>query len=191
MSTSLSILGKGYGSFEQCMFRSVKSTHIHHFLFFFLTMTTFASHSGYWTGLMTLVSNSLCTSAFVALALSVDIFLNFCFLRRDPFVTLRLCWARFLLTPWRSLADQAKTSSFSCRNEIRFCFSWSNKLVPIWRHLSGTASVKGVFWVSSPVFALGLMIFSLFCSISSGFLVTSLMRLYPGIGLPSMHLEAS
>ena len=90
MSTNLSILGSGYGSFRQHLFKSVKSTHIHHFPLFFLTITTLASHSRYCIGLMTPVSSSLCTSAFAASALFVDIFLSFCFLGFSPFAMFKL-----------------------------------------------------------------------------------------------------
>ena len=94
MLTNLSILGSEYGSFGQHMFRSLKTTHIHHFLFFFLTITTLANHSRYCTGLMTPASSSLCTSAFATSALSVDIFLSFCFLGFAPLTMFKLCYAR-------------------------------------------------------------------------------------------------
>jgi hypothetical protein len=44
----------------------VRSVHIRHFSFFFLTMMMFASHNGYFTSLMKHVSSNLCTSAFAA-----------------------------------------------------------------------------------------------------------------------------
>jgi len=44
-STNWSIHGRGKLSFGQALFKLVKSTHILHFLFDFLTMTTFANHS--------------------------------------------------------------------------------------------------------------------------------------------------
>ena len=90
MSTTLSILGNGYGSFGQHLLRSVKSTHIRHFLFFYLIMTTLANHFGYCIGLIMPTSNSLFTSAFTASARSVDIFLSFCFLGFEPWAIFRL-----------------------------------------------------------------------------------------------------
>ena len=113
MSTNLLILGSGYGSFGQHLFRSVKSTYIHHFPFFFLTITTLANHSKYYTSLMTPSSSNLCTLAFAASALSVDIFLSFCFHGFAPLATFKLCCARSRLMPYRSFADQANTSWFS------------------------------------------------------------------------------
>ena len=47
LSTKASMLGSGYESFGHALFRSVKSTHIHHFPFAFFTKTTLASYSGY------------------------------------------------------------------------------------------------------------------------------------------------
>lgn len=45
-STNVSIRGRGKLSFGQSLFRSVKSTHILHFPFTFMTNTTFDNHSG-------------------------------------------------------------------------------------------------------------------------------------------------
>ena len=122
ITTNLSILGSRYESFGQDLFRSVKSTHIRHFPFFFLTITTLDSHSGYWTGLMTPTSSNLYTSTFAASALSMDIFLTFCFLGFAPFATFKLCCARSWLTPWRSFADQANMSWFLCRKANNLSF---------------------------------------------------------------------
>jgi hypothetical protein len=46
-SVSLSILESGKPFFGQHLLKSVKSMHILHFPFFFLTMTMFANHVGY------------------------------------------------------------------------------------------------------------------------------------------------
>ena len=47
-STRVSMRGKGNSSFGQNLLRVVKSMHIHQLPFFFGTMTTLASHSGYF-----------------------------------------------------------------------------------------------------------------------------------------------
>jgi hypothetical protein len=52
------------------LFRSVKSIHILHFPFAFLTITTFTSHDGYSIYVMNLASFSLRTSSSTALRLS-------------------------------------------------------------------------------------------------------------------------
>jgi len=111
LSMEASILGSENGSFLHALFRSMKSMHIPIFPFFFGTSTTFASHSEYLTSLMTFVSNSLCTSAFAAKILSSDIFLYRCFLGFILGLMSRECCIISLLTPFRSKADQAKTSS--------------------------------------------------------------------------------
>ncbi|KAL0386510.1 UNVERIFIED_CONTAM: hypothetical protein Slati_4598000 [Sesamum latifolium] len=48
----MSIRGRGKGSFGHALFKSVKSIQRRHFPFGFGTNTTFANHSGYWTGHM-------------------------------------------------------------------------------------------------------------------------------------------
>jgi hypothetical protein len=58
-STTLSILDRGKSSFGQHLFKSVKFVHILHSPFFFLTMTMFANHVGYWTR-MKPTSSNLC-----------------------------------------------------------------------------------------------------------------------------------
>ena len=159
------------------MLRSVKSTHIRHFLFFFLTMTTLANHFGYCTSLITLASNSLFTSALAASAHSVDIFLSFCFLGFDPWETFKLCYANSWLTPYKSLADKAKMLLLSWRkSKSRSLSSWARS-VPVCTHLSGASLDNGVLFVSSVVCALGLAMLLLFSSLLVGFFATSLMRL--------------
>jgi hypothetical protein len=56
----------------------MKSMHMHMFPFFFSTITTLATYTGYCTSLMILVSSSLCTSASADLTLSSDIGLCRC-----------------------------------------------------------------------------------------------------------------
>jgi hypothetical protein len=61
-STRESILGNGNSSFGQALLRSVKSMHILHLQLAFFTITVLASHSGYFTSLMTPALRSLFTS---------------------------------------------------------------------------------------------------------------------------------
>ena len=105
MSTNLSILGKGYWSFGQHLFRSVKSTHIHHLSFFFLSMTTFASHSGYCIGLMTSALSSLWTSAFAASVFR----LTFSWAYAFSSLLLLLCLRSVVLAPGWHLEDLSLT----------------------------------------------------------------------------------
>ena len=78
LSTRAFMLGKGYESFGQALFKSVKSTHMRHFPLLFFTSTTFASHSGYWTSLMWPAARSFCVSSLIAYLLSSLNFLLLC-----------------------------------------------------------------------------------------------------------------
>ena len=72
--------------------------------------------------------------------------------------------------------------------------SWSlssrARSVPMGMHFSGASLDSESLSVSSIACALGLIVVSLFASLVVGFFATSLMRLYRGMGLPSIHLEA-
>jgi hypothetical protein len=107
-STRESILGKGNSSFGHALLRSVKSMDILHFPLAFFTIIVLASHSRYVTSLITLALRSLLTSFLVHSALSLDIFQSFCFLGLMAGSTMSECSITSLLTPQRSLADQAK-----------------------------------------------------------------------------------
>jgi hypothetical protein len=63
---------------------------IHHLLFYFLIITTFANQVGYMTSRINPASNSLCTSAFAAATFSFDILWSFCFLGLAEGVHLKL-----------------------------------------------------------------------------------------------------
>ena len=115
-STRESILGNGNSSFGHALLRSVKSMHILHFPLAFFTITVLASHSVYVTSLITLALRSLLTSFHAPSALSSDIFRSFCFLGLIAGSTLSECSITSLLTPQRSLANQAKTSLLLNRN---------------------------------------------------------------------------
>src|SRR5688500_3342722 len=109
-STKESILGSGNSSFGQGLLRSVKRMHIRHLPWAFLTITVLASHTGYFTSLITPALRSLLTSLRAPSALSSDIFRSLCFLGLKDGSTLSECSITSLLTPQRSLADHAKTS---------------------------------------------------------------------------------
>src|SRR5688572_27980041 len=88
-----------------------------------LSMT---NHSGYVTSLITPALRSLLMSFLAPSDLSSDIFQSFCFLGLMVGSTLREYSMTSLLTPHRSLADQAKTSlllnknfdkAFSCSSD--------------------------------------------------------------------------
>ena len=147
--TEASILSNRNGSFLHALFRSMKSMHILMFPFLFGTNTTFASHSEYLTSLITFVSNSLCTSAFTAKISSSDIFLYRCFLSFTLGLMSRKCCIISLLTPFRSEADQAKTSLFLAKVSMSSASYSFDRLPLIVTFLSGTASSNGTNFVSS------------------------------------------
>jgi hypothetical protein len=115
-STKESILGNGNSSFGQALLRSVKSMHILHLPLAFFTITVLASHSRYLTSLITPTLRSLFTSFQAPSALSSDIFRSLCFLGLKDGSTLSECSMTSLLTPQRSLADQAKISLLLNKN---------------------------------------------------------------------------
>jgi hypothetical protein len=124
-STRESILGKGNPSLGHAFLRSVKSMHILHFPLAFFTITVLASHSGYVTSLITPALRSLLTSFLAPSALSSDIFRSLSFLCLMVGSTLSECSMTSLLTPQRSLDDQAKTFLLLNRN-FNKVFSYSS-----------------------------------------------------------------
>jgi hypothetical protein len=90
-----------------------------------LYITMLASHSGYVTSLITPTLRSLLTSFLAPSALSSNIFQSLCFLGLTAGSTLRECSITSLLTPQRSLVDQAKTSLLLKKNFNR-AFSCSS-----------------------------------------------------------------
>jgi hypothetical protein len=115
-STRESIHCKGNSSFGHALLRSVKSMHILHFPLAFFTIIVLASHSGYVTSQITPALRSLLTLFCAPSALSSYIFRSFCLLGLIAGSTLSECSMTSLLTPQRSLADQAKTSLLLNRN---------------------------------------------------------------------------
>src|SRR5688572_29686633 len=102
--------------------------HILHFPLAFFTIIVLASHSGYVTSLITLALRSLLTSFRAPSTLSSDIFRSFCFLGLITISTLSECSITSLLTPQRSLADQAKTSLLLNRNHNIIFFLFIRQL---------------------------------------------------------------
>jgi hypothetical protein len=148
----MSILESGKSFFEQHLFMSVKSVHILHLLFFFLTITTFANQVGYWTSCMNHMSNSLWTSTFVVMTFFSDILRSFCFLGFEGF-TWSMCSIMLLLTPVRSKVCHAKTSLFLCWNESSSACSSDDRSWEIIIVLSGTLGSSGTlgftFWLNN------------------------------------------
>jgi hypothetical protein len=126
-STRESILGKGNSSFGHALLRSVKSIHILHFPLAFFTIRVLASYFGYVTFLITPALRSLLTSFLAPSALSSDIFQSFYFLGLMAGSILSECSITSLLTPHRSLADQAKTFLLLNRNfsKVFSCSSYN------------------------------------------------------------------
>lgn len=92
------------------------------FAWIILNMFYFSACSWSSEGALRLLPN---TSFLAPSALSSDIFQSFCFLGLMVGSTLRECSMRFLLTPHRLFADQAKTSLLLNKNFVRF-FSCSS-----------------------------------------------------------------
>jgi hypothetical protein len=111
-----SILGKGNSYFGHVLLRSVKSMHILHFPLTFFTITVLASHYRYVNSLIAPALRSLLTWFLAPSRLLSNIFQSFCFLGVTVRSTLRECSITSLLTPQRSLANQAKTSLLLNKN---------------------------------------------------------------------------
>jgi hypothetical protein len=120
------------------LFKFVKSIHIRHFPFFFLTMTMFASHVGYWTPLMKHVSKNLWTSTLAAEFFSSDILRSFCFFGFAEELICSLCSMMLLLTLVMSKVDQAKTSLFLSRNDSSYTSSSDERSYATNTKFSGT-----------------------------------------------------
>jgi hypothetical protein len=122
--------------------------HILHFSFFFQTMTTFASHVGYWTSLIKPATNSLWTSALAGAIFLFEILRSFYFFGFVEGLMWRLCSIILLLTPMRSEDFQEKTSLFLSKNESNFVSSSDVRSWTIIIVLSGTLRSKGTLFVS-------------------------------------------
>jgi hypothetical protein len=149
-STIWSILARGKSSLGQHLLRSIKSMHIHHFLFFLRTITTLANHCGYVTSLINPASNRCCTSAFATSIFSSDILQNFFFMGLAFGLTCGLCSITSLLTPIKLEVDQTKTSLFLSRNYRSFACSSGLILALMHTVLSGTLG-SSVTLMKSPL----------------------------------------
>jgi hypothetical protein len=129
----------------QHLFKSVKSVHIHQFLFFFLTMMMFASHCGYFTSLMKSTSSNLCISAFATFTFSSAILQSFYFFGLALGLTCSRCSMTSLLTATKSKVDHANTSLFLSRKLNSFGYSSWLASAPMHTVLSGTLGSNGTF----------------------------------------------
>lgn len=132
-SSSRSIRGRGYGSFRRAsLFKSVKSTHTLHFLFFFCTNTTFAIQSRWSTWTMNCAFLSLSVSASMILLHFVPWFR----LRWNTGLVVGSRWRRWQISkrliPGMSSADYASTSMFAHRKLANTSFSRSVSFESIW-----------------------------------------------------------
>jgi hypothetical protein len=83
------------------------------------SIAVLANHSGYVTSLITPALRNLLTLFLAPSALSSNIFRSFYLLGLMLGSTLRECSIMSLLTPHRSLADQAKTSLLLNKNFVK------------------------------------------------------------------------
>lgn len=77
-STSRSMLGSGYVSYEQALLRSVKSMHILYFLLDFMTITMLDNHVEYTTSLMKSALINFSVSSFITCRRSLSSFHRHC-----------------------------------------------------------------------------------------------------------------
>jgi hypothetical protein len=123
--------------------------YIHHFPFFILTMTLFASHCGYFTSLMKHASSNLCSSAFATFTFSSTILRSFYFFSLALGLTCSRCSMTPLLTPTKSKVDHANTSLFLSRKLSSFVYSSWLASAPMHMVLSGTLGSNDTF-LNSP-----------------------------------------
>ena len=85
-----SIRGRGKLYFGQALLMPVKSMQSRHLSFAFLTRTTLANHSGYFTSLIAFAWRSLPTSSLIAFYLSRAKLLLFCLIDLKEGLTFSL-----------------------------------------------------------------------------------------------------
>ena len=114
-----SIRGRGKLSFGQALLISVKSMQIRPLSFAFLTRTTLANHSGYYTSLIASTWRSLPTSSLIVFYLSRAKLLLFCLTGLKDGLTFSL-WVitAGLISPMSSYF-QANTSMFCFKKWMR------------------------------------------------------------------------
>ena len=141
LSTKESMLGSGYESLWQVLFKSVKSTHILHFPFAFFTNTMFASHPGYWISLMWIAFKSFCVSYLMTRRLSSFSFLLLC-ITCLTFSSMVSLWHRKSgYIPGMSAQDRAKTlMCLAITSAILSCNSWPSDVPSV--EPSGVQALK-------------------------------------------------
>ena len=148
-STSLSICGRGKGSFGQDLLRSVNLMHTHHFPFFFFTTTTLASHSGYWTSRMNPAFSRFLTSSLIMTSLSGANFLRFYLTGWCQGSTCSRCMITSGSIPGMSKCDHAKQSELDRRKSTSLLLNPSESLDPILRLRVKSPSTRGKSSMSS------------------------------------------
>ena len=113
-STCRSICGSEKLSLGQALFRSEKSMHTLHFLFFFFTATGLASQSGYFTSLIDPILSNRSTSSFTALALSGPSLRRFC----NIFCGTYNIFLWYLQYFSRSSSGLSSSAAFSIANRV-------------------------------------------------------------------------
>ena len=117
-STIRSIRGRGKLSFGQALLTSVKSMQSHHLPFSFLTRTTLANQSGYFTSCMALAWRSLLTSSLITFCLSREKLL-FCLTGLKAGLMFSLCVITAGSIPPISFCFQANISISCFKKWIR------------------------------------------------------------------------
>ena len=130
-STMRSIRGRGKLSFGHALLISVKSMQSRHLPFAFLTRTTLASHSGYFTSLIAFAWRSLLTSSLITFCLSGAKLLLFCLTDLKDGLTFSLWVITAGLIPPMSSCFQANTSMFCFRKRMRGLLKYLASLDPM------------------------------------------------------------
>lgn len=136
-STNKSIQVRGKLSLGHTWLRSLKSTHILHLPFLFLTITKFKSQYGHCTSLMKPAAMSLLTSSTIAWLRSRANVLLLCLTGLMFGITLTQCVITSGLTPSMSVYDQSKLTLWAFRNLINWFLSSPCKLALIFTVYSG------------------------------------------------------
>jgi hypothetical protein len=160
--------------------------HILHFPLAFFNIIVLVSHSRYVSSLITPALRSLLTLFRAPSALSSDIFRSFCLLGLIAGSTLIECSMTSLLTPQRSLADQAKTSLLLNKNFNRVFSCSSHSCHPSNTFCSATSSHKSIGIDSSAEAALSLL--CLYCLLASA--SSMLWMAFESVQFPSALLAA-
>lgn len=137
------------------LLRSVKSMQTFHFPFFFLTTTTLASHSRYWTSLTGSFVRSFSASLIMILISSGGNHLSFYLAGFAHSLTFSWCVMVAKLIPLMSLCDQAKQSWLLLTEAIISSLSYPSKFASVSTFVSFLSS-SGISSTSVSTAALGV-----------------------------------